>query len=298
MAKSTPLHEQHDLSTSPLGLIGVGLLGTALAERMVAAGHKLLAFDIDPKRLAQLPAAASPAAVAAACPTIVLCLPDSTVVRTVAEQMGEGLAAGSLLIDATTGDPDDTVQLAQQLGQRGIGYVDATIAGSSEQVRRGEAVVLIGGEPAHVERATAIVASWSDRQFHLGPPGSGARMKLVVNLVLGLNRAVLAEGLALAQACGMDLAVALAVLKATPAYSAAMDTKGPKMVARDFAPQARLSQHLKDVRLIRELARRLGARIPLSEIHERLLDEAVAMGLGDADNSAVFGVFTAGASEP
>ena len=71
-----------------------------------------------------------------------------------------------------------------------------------------------------------------------------------------------------------------------------MDTKGPKMIVRDFAPQARLSQHLKDVRLIRELARRLGASVPLSEIHERLLEEAVAMGLGDADNSAVFGVFS------
>ncbi len=279
---------------SAIGLIGVGLLGTALAERMLAVGHKLLAFDLDPQRLARLSAANSPAAVAAACQTIVLCLPDSSVVRTVVEQMGDSLTAGSLLIDATTGDPEDTVQLAQQLRQRGISYVDATIAGSSEQVRRGEAVVLIGGEPADVERATPVLSSWSERRFHLGPPGSGARMKLVVNLVLGLNRAVLAEGLALAEACGMDLAAALQVLKATPAYSAAMDTKGPKMVTRDFVPQARLSQHLKDVRLICELARRLGASVPLSEIHERLLGEAVAMGLGDADNSAVFGVYSRG----
>jgi 3-hydroxyisobutyrate dehydrogenase-like beta-hydroxyacid dehydrogenase len=118
-------------------------------------------------------------------------------------------------------------------------------------------------------------------------------MKLVVNLVLGLNRAVLAEGLALAEACDIDAALALQVLKTTPAYSTAMDTKGPKMVARDFSPQARLSQHLKDVRLIRELARRHGASVPLSEIHERLLDQAVAMGLGDADNSAVLGVYSA-----
>jgi 2-hydroxy-3-oxopropionate reductase len=116
-------------------------------------------------------------------------------------------------------------------------------------------------------------------------------MKLVVNLVLGLNRAVLAEGLALAEACGIDLAVALGVLKATPAWSAAMDTKGPKMIARDFAPQARLSQHLKDVRLIRELAKRTSANVPLSDAHEQLLMQAVAMGLGDADNSAVLGVY-------
>ncbi len=278
---------------SPIGLVGVGLLGTALAERMLAAGYELLAFDLDPQRLAQLRAAPSPAAIAAACRTTVLCLPDSAVVRAVVEQMGDGLVAGSLVIDATTGDPEDTVEIAQQLRQRGVGYVDATIAGSSEQARRGEAVVMIGGESADVERAAPILSSWSGRRFHLGPPGSGARMKLVVNLVLGLNRAVLAEGLALAEACGMDLAKALHVLKTTPADSAAMDTKGPKMIARDFSPQARLSQHLKDVRLIRALARRQGARVPLSEIHERLLDEAVARGLGDADNSAVFEVYAA-----
>jgi 3-hydroxyisobutyrate dehydrogenase-like beta-hydroxyacid dehydrogenase len=93
--------------------------------------------------------------------------------------------------------------------------------------------------------------------------------------------------LALAEACGIDPAATLEVLKATPAYSRAMDSKGPKMVARDFSPQARLSQHLKDVRLIRELASRVGAITPLSDAHEELLMRAVALGLGDADNSAV-----------
>ena len=109
--------------------------------------------------------------------------------------------------------------------------------------------------------------------------------------MLGLNRAVLAEGLSLARACGIDLSVALEVLKATPAYSAAMDTKGPKMIARDFTPQARLAQHLKDVGLIRELARRHSATTPLSDVHEALLQQAVQLGFGDADNSAVIEAF-------
>jgi 3-hydroxyisobutyrate dehydrogenase-like beta-hydroxyacid dehydrogenase len=87
----------------------------------------------------------------------------------------------------------------------------------------------------------------------------------------------------------------LNVLKATPAFSAVMDTKGPKMVARDFAPQARLSQHLKDVRLIRELAGRVGASTPLSDVHQELLLRGVALGLGDADNSAVLGVYSSSA---
>ncbi len=261
----------------------------------MAAEYSLLAFDNNHERLKPFQAAASAAEVAANCQIIVLCLPDSKVVRSVIESLSDRLQSGMLLIDATTGDPEDTVQLAAALRQRNIGYVDATIVGSSEQVRRGEAVVLVGGEAADVKRAEPVLEAWSDRRFHLGPSGSGVRMKLVVNLVLGLNRAVLAEGLAFAEACGIDAALALQVLRSTPANSTVMDTKGPKMVARDFSPQARLSQHLKDVRLIRELARRHGAGVPLSEAHERLLARAVELGLGDADNSAVLGVYTSGA---
>jgi 3-hydroxyisobutyrate dehydrogenase-like beta-hydroxyacid dehydrogenase len=270
-------------------------LGSALAGRMTAAGLRILVHDLNSHKCAPYDSADAPAAIAARCETIVLCLPDSKVVAAVVEQVRGALHSGALLVDATTGDPEDSVRLAQTLRTQNVAYVDATIVGSSDQARRGEAVVLVGGEPGAVERATPVLDSWSPRRFHLGPAGSGARMKLVVNLVLGLNRAVLAEGLALAAACGIDLPLALQVLQATPAYSAPMDVKGPKMIARNFTPQARLSQHLKDVRLIRDLARRHGASVPLSGIHERLLEKAVAMGLGDADNSAVFGVYSQGA---
>jgi 3-hydroxyisobutyrate dehydrogenase-like beta-hydroxyacid dehydrogenase len=283
------------MSHSPIGLVGLGLLGSALAERMQVISQPLLGYDLDPARLQDIEAALSVQEVASRCRTLVLCLPDSKVVATVIEQMGKAISAGHLLIDATTGDPDDTVRLAGELRERGVAYLDATIVGSSEQARRGEAVVLIGGERADVEQAEPVLAAWSQRRFHVGPSGSGARLKLVVNLVLGLNRAALAEGLALSEACGIEAAAALSVLKATPAFSAVMDTKGPKMVARDFSTQARLSQHLKDVRLIRELAGRCGAITPLSDVHQELLERAVALGLGDADNSAVLGAYSSGA---
>jgi 3-hydroxyisobutyrate dehydrogenase-like beta-hydroxyacid dehydrogenase len=285
------------MTESPIGLLGVGLLGTALAERMLAGKLSVLGFDLDGSRgaaLAQLGgrSAAAASEVAAACHAIVLCLPDSAVVAGVVQQIEGALQPGALLIDATTGDPDETAALANRLKSRGMDYVDATIAGSSEQARLGEAVVMIGGDAAAISQAESVLKSWSDHRFRVGPPGSGARLKLVVNLVLGLNRAVLAEGLSLAAACGIDPAAALTVLKATPAYSAAMDTKGPKMVAGDFSPVARLAQHLKDVRLIRALARKHAAPTPLSDIHEQLLQTAVELGYGEADNSAVIRVFT------
>jgi 3-hydroxyisobutyrate dehydrogenase-like beta-hydroxyacid dehydrogenase len=284
------------MSKSPIGLIGVGLLGTALAERMLAAGLPVLGDDLNPARGELLRerggrSAASPAEVAAACDTMVLCLPDSDVVASIIDMLHDRLRGRTLVIDATTGDPDATVELARRLAVRGIAYVDATIAGSSEQVRRGEAVVIVGGADDHVDRAALVLSSWSERRFHVGTAGSGARLKLVVNLVLGLNRAVLAEGLALAQAAGIDPAMALNVLKATPAFSTVMDTKGPKMVARDYEPQARLAQHLKDVRLIRDLARRHNATTPFTDVHQVILEAAVRLGYADADNSAVIEAF-------
>jgi 3-hydroxyisobutyrate dehydrogenase-like beta-hydroxyacid dehydrogenase len=280
------------MGDSPIGLIGVGLLGTALAERMLAAGLVVVGFDrkaSQTHRLRELGGqmAATPEDIAGGCERIVLCLPDSHIVADVINHFGDRLHKGALLIDATTGDPDDTASLAEGLAARGVGYVDATIAGSSQQVREGCATLIIGGAGDDVRRAVPVLSCWGTRRFHVGPAGSGARMKLIVNLVLGLNRAALAEGLALASACGIDIAAALKVLKDTPAYSAVMVAKGPKMVARDYEPQARLAQHLKDVRLIRELARRNGAWTPLSEVHQSLLETAVQLGYGEADNSAV-----------
>jgi 3-hydroxyisobutyrate dehydrogenase-like beta-hydroxyacid dehydrogenase len=281
----------------PIGLIGCGLLGSALAERMLVGGLTLVGYDRDlaaRDRLVCLGAAAAPSAtdVAGQCSTVVLCLPDSSVVRAVIDDLGDDLTPDTLVIDATTGDPDETAALARRLADRGTGYVDATITGSSDQARRGEAVILMGGRAGDVDRARSVLNTWSSQQFHVGPPGSGARMKLVVNLVLGLNRAVLAEGLSLAAACGIDLAGALAVLQATPARSNIMEAKGPKMVSGDFSPVARLAQHLKDVRLIRALAERHGAATPLSDVHEDLLQRAVELGLGEADNSAIIRVFS------
>ena len=115
-------------------------------------------------------------------------------------------------------------------------------------------------------------------------------MKLVTNLVLGLNRAALAEGLAFGEALGLDAATVLSVLQESMAYSRIMDTKGLKMVSSDFTPEARLSQHLKDVRLIRAAAVGAGLELPLSAEHEAWLERAEAQGLGSFDNSALIEV--------
>jgi len=280
----------------PVGVIGLGLVGSALAERFLGAGLQVFGYDPVADQLRPLEAlgghpTGSAAEVATHCKRLVFSLPTSAVVLAVLEEIDGELEPDNLIVDTTTGEPERTAAIAARLAERGVQYVDATIAGSSAQVRAGQVVVMAGGDALAYERAQELLSAFSERSFHVGPAGSGALMKLVVNLVLGLNRAVLAEGLSFAERSGLSAALALEVLKSGAAYSKAMDTKGQKMLDRDFEPQARLAQHLKDVRLILATAERTGAIVPLSKMHKELLERAEAAGLGEQDNSAIVEVF-------
>ena len=151
--------------------------------------------------------------------------------------------------------------------------------------------LLVGGEGDQFETNKDLFAAWTDRVFHMGPVGAGATAKLLANQVLGLNRLVFAESLALAEKAGVDTLLLLDVLKSSAAYSRIMDRKGPKMITKDFSPEARLAQHRKDVGLILRMAECCSAEVPLSKLHAQLLDSAISSGWGDLDNSAVVEIF-------
>jgi 3-hydroxyisobutyrate dehydrogenase-like beta-hydroxyacid dehydrogenase len=279
-------------SETSLGFIGLGLLGSALAERAIGGGLAVVGFDLDAKRRENLErlggaAADSPRDVAARCRREMLVLPDDGVSRAVLAEIADALSPDQVILDSTTGDAAATAALGAKLAERGVAYLDATVSGSSEQARRGEALLMVGGSQEALEACRELLAVLAKDMLHVGPCGAGAKMKLVTNLVLGLNRAALAEGLVLAEALGLDLRQTLEVLRASAAYSKAIDAKGEKMLRGEFAPQARLAQHLKDVRLMLAAAARSGRRLPLSEAHRALLEFAETLGLGELDNSAI-----------
>jgi 3-hydroxyisobutyrate dehydrogenase-like beta-hydroxyacid dehydrogenase len=278
-----------------IGLIGIGLVGTALAERLLAGGFEVVGFDVRQERCDELErlggrAAGSPAEVAQEAARAVLSLMDTGIVRQVVQGRGGILQAGQVprvIVDTTTGDPDEAVALAHELARRAIQFLDATISGSSQQVRDGDAVFMVGGERVAFETCQDLWHAFGDHAYYLGPSGSGSKAKLASNLILGLNRLVLAEGLVFAEKLGIELGPFLELLRASPAYSVAMDVKGQKMLEGDFSPQARLRQHRKDVALILSYAQRLGQQVPLSRVHLEILDRAIQAGDGELDNSAV-----------
>lgn len=281
--------------TGKIGLVGIGLVGTAMAESLLARQFKVVGFDIDSERGAELEKLGgkpmgSPAEVAGQVEHVVLSLPDTKAVRQVVEGPNGLLEAKPLptyIIDTTTGDPEETMALAERLAQRGIHMLDSTISGSSRQVRDRAAVFMVGGDKAAFEKCQDIFTALSEKVFYVGPSGNGSKAKLASNLILGLNRLALAEGLVFAEKLGLDPAAFLELLKATPAYSAAMDIKGEKMLKGDFTAQARVRQHHKDVSLILKYAEKAGQELPLSKVHLDVLQQAITAGDADLDNSAV-----------
>jgi len=276
-----------------VGLIGVGLVGSALAERLTGAGIEVTAYDVNPafgQAIHGLPVrvAASARDVAKAAPIVLLALSDTSATEEVISDIAPVLNAGAILIDVSTDDPDRIAALAKTLAERGIHLIDAPLSGSSVQIRAGEAVAIAGGERSAFDHAAPVFNAISRQTFHLGPSGSGHRAKLATNLLLGLNRAALAEGLVFAEALGLDPSSFLAMARATPAYSRAIDAKGDKMIAREYTPpESRVRQHRKDVALMLDAANRLGCVLPLSEAHAALLDAAIAAGDGDLDSAAI-----------
>ena len=280
---------------TPVGLIGLGLLGSAMAERFAGGGYLVHGFDTSTERRDAFRAAGgvlceSANSVFQKCATVVLSLPNSKIVAEVITGCREQIQQ-HLIIDTTTGAPEDARLFASQLEARGACYLDATVVGSSEQTRHGQVITLVGGTTEGFEQAGPLLKCFSTQQFHTGPSGTGATAKLIVNLVLGLNRAVLAEALNLAKCCQMDQSRILEILRSGAAYSKVMDVKGEKMITEDFSPQARLDQHWKDVGLILELGRNARAAVPLSELHSQLLERASALGFGPMDNSAIIKAF-------
>ena len=286
--------------TEPVvGLIGVGLVGSAIAGRLAAAGKKVIGFDVEHIKTNQVDACSTAAEVFQKANCVILSLPTSEIVSETLAEVCPFIAGYHLVIDTTTGSADAAQQHEQLCVERGAGFVEGTIAGSSELLRKGEASLYVGADEMAFERASPFLEILSERLYFLGPVGAASRFKLVFNLSLGLQRAVLAETLHFGEAIGFPAQTILEILSQSPGQSGVMDTKGRKMVERDYEPpQARLSQHLKDVRLILETAAKAGIETPLSKTHRQLLERAEKAGFGAVDNAAVREAFTACEKDP
>src|SRR6476646_2567049 len=278
-----------------VGVIGVGLLGQAFVHRLRSTGFQVMGFDVDPAknaRLAELGGkpASSIADLAQRCDPLVLAVFSTDQVEAVVESevlpaLGEG--SGRIVLCASTCDPERIAALAQRVAMRGLRLLETPVSGASGQVSRGEGVGLIGGDPDIIAEMEPVLRAMFPHYFHIGKIGAGGRAKLAVNLILGLNRLAVAEGLVFAERLGLDPEAFLKVARSSAAYSQVMDVEGAKMIRGAFSPEGRVKQTLKDVRLMLDQAAIAGQKHSMLEVHADVLEACVRAGEAELDNSAV-----------
>lgn len=282
------------MSNTPatVGILGLGLVGQALASRLQACGHRVTGFDPSPAaqsaaRATGIAIAASPQELTARCEVILVCVLDDAMLASCAEAIAGQPGIVKLVVSCVTASVQATGEAFALIQAQQLDFADMPLLGSSRQIGQGEALGLLGTDDSVLERWSALLADICPRYRHVGKAGYGVRAKLACNLVLGLNRAALAEGLALATTLGLDGTDFLDLLRESPAYSRAVDVAGPRMVARDFTPASRIRQHRKDLALILQQGEHADLNLSLTTAHAELLDRAIAQGLGDQDNVAV-----------
>jgi putative dehydrogenase len=277
---------------APIGLIGLGLMGGALAHRLTGAGFPVLAFDVNPDKalllagMAGIEVAASADDICLRCSRVVLAVYDTAQVEAVVQEL-ETTAHPMDVLCTTTVEPRKIAFIAARAARYAITLIEAPISGTSAQLEAGKGLGLLAGPPGAVDRVADLLDAICPMRFNLGSPGNASKAKLAINLVLQLNRAALAEGLVFAERLGLKPAEFLEVLRASPAGSNVMTEKGEKMVRREYSPQSHIAQTLKDAKLMLETAHRLGQNLPMMEANATLLAIAIALGGDERDSAAV-----------
>jgi 2-hydroxy-3-oxopropionate reductase len=284
------------------GVIGLGVMGSAIAARLLDALGAVVVHDVRPEVSADLvaagaEAASAPADLATRCDVVVLSLNTADVVRAVV--LGEGgLAAARrpagdrlLVVDMSSIDPQATRRLATEAAGCGIDWVDAPLSGGVPGAREGRLTVMVGGQGADVVRARAVLEHLAVRITHLGPVGTGQLVKLVNQILVGVTFSAMAEAAALVRAAGLSPEPVLAALTGGRADSALLQEFFGKFVAGDLTPTGRVANMVKDLETARDHARGAGVPLPVTSLVSELNRWLVAQGHGDADNAALMGYY-------
>jgi 3-hydroxyisobutyrate dehydrogenase-like beta-hydroxyacid dehydrogenase len=270
-----------------ISVLGLGLMGRPLARMLTASGYDVAGWNrsalgdelADGIRVVELDEAA-------AAGVLLLVLADTAAVADVLGRIGDGLVPGQLVVDLGTSRPSDSVERAALLAERGIGWVDAPVSGGPGAILDRRLAIMAGGLEADVERARPILSEVG-RVVHVGGPGAGHAVKLVNQVVVSLAIEAVAEALALAERCGLDLELVRDALKGGSADSRVLQIQGSRMIAHDYTPAAKATIMLKDLRLIAELAESVGIDLPHTTSARDLYQQLVDAGDGDLDTAAL-----------
>ncbi len=281
-----------------VGFVGIGRMGANMARRLHDHGYTLTAvFDVDHAKTTSLAeelgceAATSPSTVAKGSNTVITVVSDDQAMREIFKpDSSEGLlshAADCLFINCATITPTVHIEIETLIEQHGGHSLETCMASSITQAREGTLYLMCGGKPEAFERATPLLQSMSTALRHVGPAGEAAKVKALVNMVMNINTAGLAEGLGLGEALGLDLIMLREVFAQTGAASRVLETDGDDMINRDHECYFSAAHAAKDSGIAIELGKQAGLSLPLATATQKRYQQLVKLGKGDLDKSAV-----------
>ncbi len=265
-----------------IGFIGVGAMGSAIASRLLE--HELLINDRNPEAAPDLVAQgaifASPEEIAEKCSTIFLCLPGPPQVTELLmgpEGLAARLAAGTTIIDITSGTPIADAEMVPVLSEGGVTYVDSPIAGGVRRAREGTALLMVGADAETFAKVGPLLNEITNEVVHVGPVGAGHAMKLVNNLLNACNRFAALETIRLGVAAGVDQNVVVEVINKGSGRNYTTENTYPLLLSGDtYKPQGfALDLMLKDVRLANEMAAALGHETPIGNLAQAFTQQAI-----------------------
>jgi 3-hydroxyisobutyrate dehydrogenase len=282
---------------SPVGFIGLGLMGRPMAANLLKAGYEVTVWNRTAARAETLVAqgaklAATPRDVAAASEVLVTIVSDPPALESVL--WGEsgvfaGLRRGSVLVESSTVSPDPERRAAAAAAEQGSEFLEAPVTGGTWGAEKGELVFMVGGEAETLKRVEPVLGAMGKRWFHLGPIGAGQTVKLAMNLLLALQVEAFAEALALVTRAGIPGESLLEVMQSSMGRSGLLDIKAPMMVKGEYKPSFPLRLMHKDMSLALDLANQLGVPLPAAAAAREILSATKGAATEDVDFAAIAG---------
>ena len=278
-----------------IGFVGLGTMGAAMAANLARAGFPLTVWNRTPGRAGEVvelgaTEAPTPATIAEASDIVVSCVSDTPDVEAILlgpDGVAEGAHAGLLVIDCSTISPSATRDFAARLGERGVTMVDAPVSGGSEGAKNATLTIFVGGDPAAFERARPILAAMGRTITHVGPIGSGQAVKAVNQVILAGTYLGVAEGIVLALKAGLDVEQVVGALSGGAAQSWVLANRSERMTKNDYPLGFKVALHRKDLEIALQLARELGADLPITALASGYEADLIASGHADDDVSAL-----------
>jgi 2-hydroxy-3-oxopropionate reductase len=280
---------------TPVGFIGLGIMGEAMAANLVAAGRDTVIWNRTTSRADSLVGAgatlaASPFDVASRCDIVMICVSDTPDVEAVVfgvDGAAEGIRPGGLIIDHSTISPEATKAFATAITNRGGGWLDAPVSGGSEGAVNGTLSIMVGGDPEQFDRALPYLRDIGSTITLVGPTGAGQLVKAVNQILVVVNQLAVSEALLLAEAGGLDLSATLRAVEGGAAGSWMLSNRGPQMIERDWRPGFTIDLQQKDLRLVLDAADELGVPVPGTSLVFQLYRALQSQGLGAEGNHAL-----------